>query len=121
MSGKCLLYWQQKAEVSMDKVVVGRPAGGISINSELEFILDAEGSVRYFCGIEQAKDALLQDGAAEKDMPFFTFLHSCGVCRRCGAPLFPSLMEGYACQCFDCDEDFYSFEQDSFSTQEPDT
>ena len=101
----------------MDKVVVGRPVGGIAINSELEFILDTDGSVRYFDGIEQAKDVLRQDGISEEDICFFTFLHSCGVCRRCGAPLFPSLMEGYTCQCFDCDEDFYSFEQDSFSTQ----
>lgn len=105
----------------MDKVVVGRPVGGISINSELEFILDSEGSVRYFDSIEQAQDVLRQDGVTEEDMPFFTFLHSCGVCRRCGAPLFPSLIEGYAYQCFDCDEDFYSFEQDSSPAQKPNT
>ena len=111
----------EKVEVGMDKVVVGRPVGGIAINSELEFILDTDGSVRYFDGIEQAKDVLRQDGVPKEAMQFFTFLHSCGVCRRCGVPLFPSLIEGYNYQCFECDEDFYSFEQDSFPAQGPNT
>lgn len=105
----------------MDKVVIGRPVGGISINSELEFILNTEGSVRYFDSIEQAQDVLRQDGVPEETMQFFTLLHSCGVCRRCGAPLFQSLIEGYNYQCFECDEDYYSFEQDSFPAQEPNT
>lgn len=96
----------------MDKVVVGRPIGGISINPELEFLLDDTGAVQYFDGIEPAKELLRQEGISEEGMGFFTFLHSCGTCRRCGAPLFPSLLAEYAYQCFGCDEDFYSFEQD---------
>lgn len=84
-----MLCWRKKVEVGMDKVVVGRPVGGIAINSELEFILDTDGSVRYFDGIEQAKDVLRQDGISEEDICFFTFLHSCGVCCRCGAPPVP--------------------------------
>ena len=112
MRKKCLLCWQLKMEAAiMDKVVVGRPVNGISINSELEFILDDEGAVRYFDSIEQAQELLRQNGVPYEETEFYTFLHSCGVCFRCGAPLFPSLLEGYTCQCFDCDEDFYSFEQ----------
>lgn len=34
-----------------------------------------------------------------------------GECEKCGAPLFRSQVRGYAFQCFECDEDFYSFEQ----------
>lgn len=104
----------------MDKVIVCRPAGGIPINSGMEFLLDDNGDVRCFDDAEQAKDLLRQDGVSEEDMQFFTFLHSCGVCCRCGAPLFPSLIEGYACQCFVCDEDFYSFEQDMVADPETD-
>ena len=84
----------------MDKVIIGRPVNGIPINSELEFILDNE------------------HGMTGEDMSFFSFLHSCGVCCRCGTPLFPSLMEGYTYQCFKCDEDFYSFEQAATPVQE---
>lgn len=106
-----MLHLSGAETAKTDKVVIGRPVGGISINPELEFVLDDEGVVRYFEGIEQAKALLRQDGVSEGDMEFYTFLHSCGICRRCGAPLFPSLIEGYACQCFSCDEDFCSFEQ----------
>ena len=42
-----------------------------------------------------------------------TIMESCGICRRCGSPLFKSLADGYTYQCFTCDEDFYKFEQDA--------
>ena len=43
-----------------------------------------------------------------------TVLKSIGYCRRCGQPLFKSVMRvhGYEYQCFECDEDFYAFEQE---------
>lgn len=31
-------------------------------------------------------------------------------CRRCGGRLFKSAVPGYVYQCYECDEDFYSFE-----------
>jgi len=34
-----------------------------------------------------------------------------GTCKRCGAPLYKSQIEGYTCQCLECDEDFYAIEQ----------
>ena len=93
-------------------VIVGQPVNGISINSELEFLLDNEGAVRCFEDEDAAKAFLKGNGVREEDMMFFTFMESCGICQRCGAPLFNSLLPGYTYQCFNCDEDFYAFEQE---------
>lgn len=95
----------------MAMTVIGRPVNGISINPELEFLLDEDGVVRYFEGIGKAQEFLKKQGYSTEEMSFFTFMESCGVCRRCGAPLFRSLLPEYAYQCFSCDEDFYAFEQ----------
>lgn len=95
----------------MAKVIVGQPVNGISINSELEFLLDNEGSVRYFESTDTAKAFLKENGYTEEDLASFTLMESCGICRRCGAPLFKSLLPEYDYQCFACDEDFYAFEQ----------
>ena len=48
-----------------------------------------------------------------EELSVMTFLESCGTCKRCGSPLFPSFLkkDGYTYQCFTCDEDFYAFEQ----------
>lgn len=92
-------------------VIVGQPINGISINSELEFLLDSEGVVRFFADENVAKEFLKGNGFREEDLTFFTFMESCGTCQRCGAPLFKSLLPGYVYQCFNCDEDFYAFEQ----------
>ena len=83
--------------------------------------MDSDGAVRYFDGIEQAKEVLRQDGVPEEEMGLYTFLRSLGTCSRCGSPLFPSLIEGYACQCFTCDEDFCAFEQGLSPVQGPTT
>ncbi len=92
-------------------VGIGRPVNGISINPGLEFLLDDGGAVRYFKGMDAVMAFLKENGFTDEDMPSFTFLESCGTCRRCGAPLFKSLLPEYAYQCFGCDEDFYAFEQ----------
>ena len=34
------------------------------------------------------------------------------TCRFCGSPLYESELEQYKYQCFECDEDFYGFEQE---------
>lgn len=34
------------------------------------------------------------------------------VCKFCVSPLYKSEIDGYAYQCFKCDEDFYAFEQE---------
>ena len=47
----------------------------------------------------------------DEEMEDIVLRESVGTCIRCGDPLFPSDISGYAYQCFKCDEDFYAFEQ----------
>lgn len=42
----------------------------------------------------------------------YEVVEGCGVCESCGSTLFESDITGYKYQCFTCDEDFYSFEQE---------
>lgn len=51
-------------------------------------------------------------GVTEDEMEDMVFRKSVGTCFRCGDPLFLSDIPEYTCQCFRCDEDFYSIEQD---------
>ena len=97
----------------MSQVVVARPIDGITINSELEFLLDDSGAVRVFDSPEQARSFLADAGVGPEELRHMTFMESCGTCRRCGSSLFKSLLDGYAYQCFTCDEDFCKFEQDT--------
>lgn len=102
----------------MGNIIIGRPINGISLNPELEFLLNDEGTVRCFEGTNAAVAFLKGNGFNDEDIPVFTFMESCGVCRRCGAPLFKSLLPEYAYQCFGCDEDFYAFEQEVSEDQQ---
>ena len=97
----------------MSQVVVARPIDGITINSELEFLLNDSGAVRVFDSPKQARTFLADAGVDPEELRHMTFMESCGTCRRCGSPLFKSLLDGYAYQCFTCDEDFCKFEQDA--------
>lgn len=97
----------------MSKAVVARPINGITINSELEFLLDDSGAVRVFVSPEQTKSFLADAGIDPEELRHMTIMESCGTCCRCGSPLFKSLSPGYTFQCFTCDEDFYQFEQDT--------
>lgn len=95
----------------MSNVVVARPIGGITINNELEFLLDDRGTVRVFDSPEQARSLLADADVGSEELQHMVFMESCGTCCRCGNPLFKSLLPGYTFQCFICDEDFYNFEQ----------
>lgn len=95
----------------MSHVVVARPINSITINSELEFLLNDSGAVRVFDSPYQAGLFLADAGVGPEELRHMTFMESCGTCCRCGDPLFKSLLSGYTFQCFTCDEDFYSFEQ----------
>ena len=95
----------------MSNVVIARPIGGITINNELEFLLDNSGSVQVFDNPEQAKLFLDDAGIDPEEQRHMILMESCGTCCRCGNPLFKSLLPGYSFQCFTCDEDFYNFEQ----------
>lgn len=97
----------------MNQIVVCRPTNNGPVDDDAhEYVLDAEGGVRIFGNIDQAKQELRDDGYCNEDLRRMTFLSSCGVCRRCGSPLFKSLIPDYKYQCFTCDEDFYGFEQE---------
>lgn len=97
----------------MSRTVVARPIDGITINAELEFLLDDAGEVKVFDSPEEAKLFLVANGVDSEELRHMTIMESCGICRKCGSPLFKSLLPGYDYQCFTCDEDFYQFEQDT--------
>ena len=95
------------------KYVVTRPVNGITINPELEVLLDDNGDVRMFDSEEQALSSLTAAGVGPEELRHMTIMESCGTCCKCGSPLFRSLSPGYTFQCFTCGEDFYQFEQDT--------
>ena len=95
------------------KYVVARPINGITINTELEFLLDDNGKVRMFDSEDQARSFLTAAGVDLEELRHMRFMESCGICCKCGSPLFKSLLPEYTFQCFTCDEDFYQFEQDT--------
>ena len=95
------------------KYAVTRPVDGITINPELEVLLDDNGDARMFDSEEQALSSLTAAGVGPEELRHMTIMESCGTCCKCGSPLFRSLSPGYTFQCFTCDEDFYQFEQDT--------
>ncbi len=96
----------------MSKAIVARPVNGITLNGDLEFLLDGNEAVQVFDSPEQARSFLIAAGIEPEELQHMTIMESCGTCCRCGSPLFKSLLPGYDYQCFTCDEDFYKFEQD---------
>ena len=49
----------------MSKAIVARPVNGITLNGELEFLLDDGGEVRVFDSEEQAREFLIAAGPEE--------------------------------------------------------
>ena len=97
----------------MSKAIVARPVNGITLNGDLEFLLDDAGEVKVFDSPEGAKSFLIDNGIDAEELRHMTIMESCGTCCRCGSPLFKSLLSGYDYQCFTCNEDFYKSEQDT--------
>ena len=97
----------------MSKAIVARPVNGITINGKLEFLLDDSGEVRVFGCPEEARSFLIGNGIAPEELRHITIMESCGICHRCGNPLFKSFLDGCDYPCFTCDEDFYKYEQDA--------
>jgi len=96
----------------MSKVIIGRPINGISING-LEYVMNGDDTMMYFDSIEEAKAFMIRNGYDEECFDdYIVFVESVGVCKRCGGPLFESNLSDYKYQCFECDEDFYAFEQE---------
>lgn len=96
----------------MKKLIAGsRIHSDLSLNG-LEYLKNDADEVIYFVGVEAAKAYLREHGITEDEMEDMVFRKSVGTCFRCGDPLFLSDIPEYTCQCFRCDEDFYSIEQD---------
>ena len=93
-------------------VIVGRFINGIVLNP-VEWLLDEDDCVRIFDDMDVAKQFLRENGFTDDDMEGLVFRESIGTCFRCGSPLFRSDIEGYTSQCFSCEEDFFSFEQEA--------
>ena len=68
--------------------------------------------VMYFDSLEDVISVMRAGGATDMDLLLARTAKSVGICKRCGHPLFESFINGYMVQCFHCDEDFYSFEQE---------
>ncbi|MBR2894865.1 MAG: hypothetical protein IKC03_04300 [Oscillospiraceae bacterium] len=91
----------------MKKVIIGRKT-----KTGIEYLRDKEESIHYFDSMMVAREYLLESGTPEEELNQMVFRESIGICFRCGAPLFLSDLPEYTSQCFACDEDFYSFEQE---------
>lgn len=79
----------------------------------IAYKIETLGAPKVFDSRKEARDACIAAGHAE-----LPILESIGTCKRCGSPLFPSFNGEYTSQCFNCEEDFYGFEQDVYSRGE---
>lgn len=62
----------------MNKVVIGRPVNGITLNSEREFLLDDMGAVRVFDSPEQAVAFLVAAGMEPEELRHITIITNGG-------------------------------------------
>ena len=76
-----------------------------------EATIDDDSGTIIFASIDAGREWLQRNGYSDEEATNAAYLRSIGVCKKCGAPLFPSLLPDYAYQCFQCDEDFYAIEQ----------
>ena len=90
-----------------------------SVFSKLGFILpnnamirDKEKNVMTFNTLPECCVWMRNNGFSEKEIASVKPIFTIGICKKCGNYLFPSFSEEYACQCFNCDEDFYECEQE---------
>ena len=90
-------------------VIVGRR--DLSEDGSMEYFSRRDGSLWIFHSRNDAEAALQIDGIDSDEIASLTFVRSNKRCRFCGASLFPSDNPDYDWQCFQCDEDFYDFEQ----------
>ena len=58
----------------MDRVVIGRPINGITINGGREFLLDDTGAVRVFDSPEQAIAFLIAAGMKPEELRHITII-----------------------------------------------
>ena len=86
--------------------------GDPRLNDDFEYVENEDGYVAVFSSEDAAVQHLIDKNYGDEKMESAEFIRSIGICKKCGAPLFPSDLPDYESQCFDCDEDFYSIEQE---------
>lgn len=79
---------------------------------ESGYPLEENEEIVVFDSYYRAVSYLKSCGCTEDIISAYTVLHQIGKCVKCGSPLYHSMLPGYTYQCFNCDEDFYSIEQD---------
>ena len=92
---KYIVYWEEEYE-------------GYVVTYGGEPIRDSDLKVMVFDDMNQA-ESYVRQGFPESDK--IEIRPVLGRCVRCGSPLVHSDFDGYYCQCYDCDEDFYAVEQ----------
>ncbi len=73
---------------------------------------DADRNVLYFNSPSEAVGAMIDGEIKPEEWKETIVAGSVGICKRCGKPLFLSFNKVYSYQCFECEEDFYAFEQE---------
>lgn len=101
---ECLATTDQESQKLVDRFVFLDPRNP-------ETTVDDDDGTIIFASIDAGREWLSRNGYSDEEANNAAYLRSIGVCKRCGAPLFPSLLPDYKYQCFSCDEDFYSIEQ----------
>lgn len=97
--------------MSSPQYVIKLP-GDLRLNDDFEYIKNDDGYVQVFSSEDAAAQYLIDKNYGYEKMEEAEFIRSIGTCKKCGSPLFPSDIPEYESQCFDCDEDFYSIEQE---------
>lgn len=71
-----------------------------------------DGDVAIFGRKVDAVMHIINNELGDESIADIAIVESIGTCKKCGSPLFPSDIDEYESQCFTCDEDFYSIEQE---------
>lgn len=58
----------------MSKVAVARPVNGITLNGDLEFLLDDSGKVQIFDSEEQVREFLIAAGIGPEELRHMIFI-----------------------------------------------
>ena len=75
-------------------------------------VCDSNEKVMTFNTLQEGCVWMRNNKFPEKHIDIVKPIFTIGICKKCGDYLFKSFLENYACQCFNCDEDFYECEQE---------
>lgn len=107
-----LAYLKKKESETLPKVIIG--SFNDNNTDDMDYVVNEDGFIMEFDGIQTAKE-YVSNNFSPDEARYMVFHRSLGKCFRCGSNLYPSIIAGYTSQCFHCDEDFFSMEQDTHS------